>query len=139
MERLVVQPRPRPVPAPAVKVEERPYMGFDGQNVEPELAEQLKLKAKTGVLVTDVVEGAPAALAGLKKNDVIQGVDGAEIKARADLEKALAGKKPEQEVKVTVLRDDQKVRLEMKLGVKRVEVPAVAGGDQPAPAPPEKE
>ena len=105
-----------------VRFVERPYMGFDGQEMEPELAEQLELKAKTGVLVTNVREGSPAAIAGLKKNDVIQAFDGKEVKTFEDLKRLLAAKKPGQVVTMGVLRGDKHLTLKVKLGARRVPV-----------------
>ena len=97
-------------------------MGFDGQDLNAELAEQLKLKAKTGVLITDLREGAPAAQAGLKKNDLVQSLDDVEVKTRADLDRAMQGKKPHQNVTVGVLRDAETVKVTVQLGVRRVPV-----------------
>jgi S1-C subfamily serine protease len=122
--------RPRFVRPPQVRVqfEQRPFMGFDGQDIEPELAEQLKLKAKAGVLVTAVREGAPATAGGLEKNDVVQKLDGAEIKNFDDLKKGIAAKKPGDEVTVSVLRGEKAVDLKIKLGARQVPVNAEGGG-----------
>jgi len=114
-------PRHEPFVA-RVRFEERPYMGFDGQELEPELVEQLELKAKTGVLVTHVREGSPAAIAGLKKNDVIQEFDGKEVKTFEDLKRFLAAKKPGQVVSMGVLRGEKHLTLKVKLGARRVPV-----------------
>jgi C-terminal processing protease CtpA/Prc len=109
-------PRFVPPAQPAVRVVKRPYMGFDGQNIEEDLAEQLELKAKTGVLVTNVKEGSPAAVAGVQKNDVVQQIDDAEVRNFDELKRALADKKPEQNVKLVIMRGDKKVELTVKLG-----------------------
>jgi len=112
---------PPAAPAPQ-KFEERAWMGFDGQDLQPELAEQLKLKATTGVLVTDLREGAPAAQAGIKKNDLVQSFDDLPIKTRADLERAMQGKKPLQNITLGILRDAAPVKVTVQLGVRRVPV-----------------
>jgi len=118
-----IQGRRRPYipqrPAVRVRFVERPYMGFDGQTVQPDLAEHLKLKAKAGVLVTEVREDSPAALAGLKRHDVVQGFDGEEIKTFQDLERALAKKKPGQVVTIAVLRGEKKAELKVKLTMRK--------------------
>jgi C-terminal processing protease CtpA/Prc len=107
------------VAPPAVarpRMEERPYLGFDGQDIEEEVAKALNLKAKTGVLVTDVREGAPAAAAGIQKNDVLQRFADAEVKSFQDLKRLLKDRKPGEAVTVTVLRGDQNVDLKVTLG-----------------------
>ena len=119
--RLVHNVPAAPAPRP-VRFEEQPYLGFDGQNVEPDVAKLLKLKSTTGILVTDVREGAPAALAGVKKNDVITSFDGADTKSFDDLKKALAGKKPGEVVAIGVLRGDEKLEQKVTIGMRRVPV-----------------
>lgn len=109
-----------PQPVPAARFEEKPYLGFDGQDIEPDVAKLLNLKTKTGVLVTDVREGSPAAIAGITKNDVIVAMGGEEIKTFQDLKKVLDGKKPEQVVDATVLRGDEKTEMKITLGTRRV-------------------
>lgn len=97
-------------------------MGFDGQDIEPDVAKLLNLKAKAGVLVTDVREGSPTAIAGLAKNDVIVGLDDKEVKNFQDLKQALEDKKPNQVITVTVMRGDEKTEMKVTLGTRRVRV-----------------
>ncbi len=54
----------------------RPVMGIGLQTITPTLAAALKLPRSSGVLVSDVLPGSPAALAGLKINDVLLTLDG---------------------------------------------------------------
>jgi C-terminal processing protease CtpA/Prc len=116
--------RPRHVPpaAPQVRFEVRPYMGFDGQDIEEDVAQHLKLQAKTGVLVTDVREGSPAAVGGIKKNDVVQAFDEKEVKTFEDLKTILAKKKPGEIVTLIVVRGKEKVTVKVALGTRRVRV-----------------
>ncbi|NQT52685.1 PDZ domain-containing protein, partial [bacterium] len=104
------------------KFEVKPYMGFDAQDLLPDVAEHLKLEAKIGVLVTDVRPGSPAAVAGMAKNDVIRSFGGLEIKDFKDLKKSFVGKKPGDTVDVVVIRGKKKVELKVKLGAKKVRV-----------------
>ena len=53
-----------------------PYLGIETQALTPELAEQLKLGNKMGVLVTSVDKGSPAKNAGIKRGDVIEAING---------------------------------------------------------------
>ena len=54
----------------------RPYLGAKLQALTAEIAENLGLKRPAGALVASVVEGGPAAKAGLRTGDVIVAVDG---------------------------------------------------------------
>jgi PDZ domain len=67
--------------------------------------------AKQGVRVLDVSPGGPAAEAGLRDRDIIIAIDGEELPSTA-ADRALVDKmrrvKPEQKVKVRVLRDGKK-------------------------------
>ncbi|MCP4813042.1 MAG: trypsin-like serine protease, partial [Planctomycetaceae bacterium] len=49
----------------------RAYLGVGIQPVTPELAKELKVKPRGGVIVTDVYPDTPAAKAGLQSGDVI--------------------------------------------------------------------
>ena len=90
--------------ANAADPKERPYLGV-----------QLDSESDAAKVIKPQDDG-PAAKAGMKAGDVIVGFGDAEISSRADLIKNLQAAKPDQAVKVTVLRDDKKVALDVKLG-----------------------
>jgi len=54
----------------------RPWLGAKLQTVTTDIAESLGLPRPTGALVVSIVEGGPAAEAGIKRGDVILSVDG---------------------------------------------------------------
>jgi Do/DeqQ family serine protease len=54
----------------------RPWFGASGQQVTPDLIEELRLPRPAGVLVKEVVAGSPAANAGLRPGDVVLEIDG---------------------------------------------------------------
>jgi Do/DeqQ family serine protease len=53
----------------------RPWLGARLQNVTPEIAESVGLERPTGAMVAAVHDKGPAADAGIKRGDVIVGVD----------------------------------------------------------------
>ena len=59
------------------------------ENLTPEVAEHLGVKAEHGVAITDVRSGSPAELAGLSTGMVITEADRHPVKTTDDLRKAL--------------------------------------------------
>jgi len=56
----------------------------------PQIRRQLGLPSRTtGVVVTVVEPGSPAAEAGLRRGDVIQQVNGREVASASDFERAI--------------------------------------------------
>lgn len=113
--------RPAPPEIP-VRWQVKPHMGFDAQDLTPDVAARLGLKTKAGVLVTDVRPGSPAAVAGLERHDVLQRFDGKDIRDFKDLKAAFADKKPGDEASLVVERGGRPVELKVKIGARKVRV-----------------
>jgi serine protease Do len=90
-----------------------PKLGFFTQDLDARLASALKLEKPEGVLVTDVAEGGPAALAGLKRGDVILAMNGKETPASADLRTRIYEAQPGTAVSIQIWRDGQAKALTM--------------------------
>ena len=73
----------------------------------------------TGVRLTGVREGSPAARAGLKAGDVIVAFDGSEVTDLYAYSYALREKSPGDVVSVTILRDGKRLTLRAVLGDRR--------------------
>ncbi|MDZ4722736.1 MAG: PDZ domain-containing protein [candidate division Zixibacteria bacterium] len=58
---------------------DRAWLGITLQALTPDIAEFLKLDAKGGIIVNDVIVGSPAEKAGLKVGDVIYKIDDSPI------------------------------------------------------------
>lgn len=71
------QPIAPPAATPTAPSGGASWIGLGLQGLTPDLAQSLNLPAgMTGILVADVVEGGPAARAGLRPGDVVLDVDG---------------------------------------------------------------
>src|SRR5262249_57574604 len=81
------------------------YVGVRIENVEG------------GAKVTQIVAGAPADKAGLKKGDVITSFDGKTVGSADDLTAAVFNAKPGDKVSVTVTRNGNTQHLSLTLGV----------------------
>jgi uncharacterized protein len=68
-----------------------------------------------GVVLLFLVEGGPAAEAGLQAGDVVQAIDGSRVVDLCGLESALANRRPGEDVKLTVLRGAELLEETVKL------------------------
>ncbi len=93
----------------------RGYLGVQIQPVTQEIQESLNLKSQEGALVGEVQPGLPAAVAGIKSGDIIIDVDGTPIKTVRELQRKIAAFRPDQTVKVKVIRDGKEQIIEVKL------------------------
>lgn len=83
----------------------RGFLGVTLQAIDSELANCYKLDKARGALVTDVVKGSPADLAGLKQEDVIIAYNGREVDSLSSLRNAIALMKPGTRIILTVVRE----------------------------------
>jgi serine protease Do len=79
------------------------------QQLTPDIATALGLEKSTGALVSDVVEGSPAAKAGMKVGDVILQYNGQEVNHSSDLPILVARTKVGQTVPLKIFRSKQEV------------------------------
>lgn len=92
------------------------YMGVSGQTLDSSLASSLKLKVATGVLVHAVTSGSPAESAGIKKDDVLQSVDGKKLESAEDLVAAVRNHQPGDKVTFTIDRSGTAETISVTLG-----------------------
>lgn len=72
--------------------------------------------AENGAKVTDVADNSPASTAGFEPEDIIQKLDGKEIRSADDVIETVGKRKPGDKIKVSVNRGDQTKELEVTLG-----------------------
>jgi len=92
-----------------------PYLGVYLSDLTPETASKFGSSVDAGALVEKVEPGSPADAAGVKRGDVVTAVGPEEIRTSGDLISALRDYQPGDEVKLTVLRNDEKVTLQANL------------------------
>jgi serine protease DegQ len=97
----------------------RGWIGVEPNELSPELAETFGVKKATeGVIITGVLQDAPAALAGMRPGDVIVSVDGKKVGNVSELLSAVAALKPGTASAFTVQRNDTMVELTISPGVR---------------------
>ncbi len=105
----------------------RGYLGVQIGQLTPELARKFKVEAGKGALVGEVLDGGPAAKAGVKAGDVIQRVDDTEVSDPRQLRMLVAGIKPGSEIRLGVNRDGHAEQLRLTVGELPGESTTVAG------------
>lgn len=110
-----------------------PYLGLSGRTIDAEVAQALDLpNTLTGVYVAEVVEGGPSEAAGLQGSrqsirdtrgelaaggDIVTAIDGEPVRRFEELVGYLVTKtSPGQTVKLTILRDNEEITLDVVLG-----------------------
>ena len=94
----------------------RGYLGVAVRPVTPESAESAGLKDQKGVVIDSVVEGSPAAKAGVQKGDVIVAVNDQAVAAPQELTRRIVGTAPGTRVEVSLVRKGKPLKLSVELG-----------------------
>ncbi len=94
----------------------RGYLGVSIQEVKPELASVLGLKSGFGAMVSDVVPGSPADVAGIKAGDIVTLYDQMEIKAANELPKKVSLTPIGKEVEIQILRRNERKTFKVLIG-----------------------
>jgi serine protease Do len=116
----------------------RGYLGIQLHDLDPDLARMIGLGDPRGALVVDVVEDEPAALAGLRRWDVITAVSGSPIEDGDALVRVISGLRPGAEVSLGVVREGRPVNLAARLGERGADDDADETTPRPAAAPSRK-
>lgn len=111
----------------------RGWLGVQVQPVTPEIADSLGLKQAKGALVSVPTPGSPAGKAGVRRGDVILKIADGEVKDSHDLARRIAEIAPETEVELSILRDNKRETIKVKLGELPDEFKASALGKGTAP------
>lgn len=109
----------------------RGWLGVLIQEVSRDLAETFGLKRPRGALIAEVMEGSPAAQAGLQAGDIVLEYDGEAIVMSSDLP-PMVGRTPVGETaRLQVLRGGREMMLDVEIG----QLPEEGQQQAAAPAP----
>jgi serine protease Do len=97
----------------------RGWLGVGIQPLTPELARKFGVNENEGVLVNEVFEKDPAAAAGIKPGDIITRIEGTVIDTPNRLSRIVAGLLPGATAKVEVVRNQQRMVLDVALTERR--------------------
>jgi 2-alkenal reductase len=107
------------------------WVGIRTQTITPSLARQFDFPAERGAAIHEVVEGSPAARAGLRAGgkeqefsgiairpggDLIVAIDGAQVRTAEDVVREVTERLPGETTRFTVLRGSERLVVDVKLG-----------------------
>jgi serine protease Do len=91
-------------------------LGVSARDLNSELQEGLGINISEGAMVDAVIKSSPAEKAGLRRLDVITGVDGKTIKNVSELTAAIASRREGDTVKLDIIRGGRKQTISATLG-----------------------
>ena len=89
----------------------RGWLGIESQPLSSTLAEAYGVSTKVGILITGVYEGGPADNAGLRRGDILTGINGQSTRDGRKVMNMVARIPPGQQMTMQVLRDGEAIEL----------------------------
>ena len=100
---------------------QRGQLGVQAQAMTPQLAEAFGIEHGEGVVITEVLEGSPAKLAGITPGDILLKIDGEEIKDVRDMRNILGLLRAGREVEIELLRDNRAMTVHAATATLRID------------------
>ena len=96
----------------------RGWIGVEPNDLTPELAQTFGVKARSGAIITGVLQNGPAAKAGIRPGDVITGVGEKKVGNVQELLTSVAGLKPGSAERFALQRGGDRIELEVTAGAR---------------------
>ncbi len=93
----------------------RAFLGAALGEINSDVMEKYGLSTNSGALILNVLEGRPAATAGIQPGDVVNQVDDRPITSVSQLQLYIASRSPGATVQMQVVRGDKTMKLAVKL------------------------
>ncbi|MFQ5586304.1 MAG: DegQ family serine endoprotease [Thermodesulfobacteriota bacterium] len=90
-------------------------IGISVKAITPEVASRLRLKDSKGVVIDSVKRGSPAAMAGLRRGDVIRQLNKREIKGIEDYQRAVKAASKEGLIRFLIYRGNNRFYVAMRI------------------------
>jgi len=107
----------------------RGWLGVSVQDISEDIAKSMKIKDKSGALISDVFKGDPADKAGLKSGDIVTEINGKPVKDTHELLMMIAGFRIGETIRIKIVRDGQEKVLPITIA-ERTEKSEMASAQQ---------
>ncbi len=91
----------------------RGWLGVEASDLTAELALQLGVERRDGVVITNLIQGGPAHRAGLQPGDILIAIDGTPLSTTREILDAVARRKPGSAARVTAIRAGRNLSTEV--------------------------
>jgi S1-C subfamily serine protease len=96
----------------------RGWIGVEPNELSAELAESFSIRARSGVIITGVLQNGPAASAGIKPGDLIVKVAGESVRNVPELLSRVAELAPGKSASFEIQRKDQLLDIQVTPGIR---------------------
>ena len=96
----------------------RGWIGVEVQDISPELAESFNLPTTNGTLIAGVQPGGPAERAGVRRGDILIGVESQKFTDSTEMLNLIAALKPGERATLQLLRDRKEMAVQIQVGTR---------------------
>lgn len=96
----------------------RGWLGVTVQDITPGLASTFGLEEVRGGLVSEIVRGSPAFIAGLRPGDILVGINDGVVRDGYEAMNIIAGTKPGSELVLKVIRNHDELDIHVEIGTR---------------------
>lgn len=93
----------------------RAMLGISVKDIDAPFAKEKKINQVSGIYVQSVEDGGSASDAGIKEGDIIVGINGVHVKNTSQLHEQLVKCKPNDEVKLKIIKSGKEKTINVKL------------------------
>ncbi|NNC85989.1 MAG: Do family serine endopeptidase, partial [Bacteroidia bacterium] len=108
---------------------QRGFIGVNIRTMDAELAEQLEIDNVRGVYVAGLSASGAAAEAGIKEGDIITDIEGKQVNTAPELQEQVGNFRPGNKITVSLLRDNKRKNVEVKLRNKNGDLSIIKAKD----------
>uniref|UniRef100_UPI00351BCB1A trypsin-like peptidase domain-containing protein n=1 Tax=Endozoicomonas sp. Mp262 TaxID=2919499 RepID=UPI00351BCB1A len=96
----------------------RGWLGIESQPISSSLAEAYGINANMGILISGIYEGSPADQAGLRRGDILVGINSDKTSDGRRVMNKVAQEPPGSEVILEIIRNDQAMSIKTQVGIR---------------------
>jgi len=96
----------------------RGWIGVEVQDISPQLAESFRLPSTNGTLIAGVQPGGPADRAGIRRGDILVGVESRAFTDSTEMLNLIAALKPGEQATLKIVRDHQEKQVKIQVGTR---------------------